>query len=55
MSEKILVRLPSKMRANVLDRWLLRIISDCAVDLVAANLAFARTGEIDWTAPVCAG
>lgn len=44
-----------KMRANILKRGLLRITSDFAVDLVAVIIAFARSGEIDWTAPDCLG
>lgn len=43
----------SQMRANVLARGLSRLISDCAVDPVAAILAFAHLDEIDWTAPDC--
>lgn len=42
-TEGVLVRLPRKMRANVLKRGTLRIIGNCAVDVVAAILDFARS------------
>lgn len=42
-----------EMRANFLKRGLLQLISDCAADLAAGILAFARAGKIDWTAPDC--
>lgn len=47
--------LPCEMRAIILKRGLLRIITNCAVDLVAAALAFARAGENDWTELDCLG
>lgn len=45
--------LPSKMRANVLRRGLPRLISDCAVDSVAATFVFARLVDIGWAASAC--
>lgn len=45
--------LPCKMRATILKCVILRIISDCAIDLVAALSAFARAGKIDQTVPDC--
>lgn len=39
-----------KMRADILKRGVLRILSDCAVEAVAVFLAFALAGETDWTA-----
>lgn len=48
-----LAPLPCEVRANIHKRGLLRIISDCAVNLVSAMFAFARPGEIDWTAADC--
>lgn len=50
-NDKVVVSLPCKMRANSLKRWLSRITRDFVVDLVAAILAFASTGEIDRTLP----
>lgn len=54
-NESILVPLSSQMRANVLCvcvlRGLSRVIIDCAVDPVAAALAFARLGKTSWAAP----
>lgn len=49
LSEGVLAQLPGEMRANVLKRGFLRIISDCAVNPVAAISSFARDGEIGWT------
>lgn len=45
----------NEMRMKVLKRRLLRLISDYAVDPVAAILVFACIGEIDWAAPGCLG
>lgn len=39
------------MSANILKSEFLCIISDCAVDLGAAMLAFAPASKIDWTVP----
>lgn len=50
-NERVLVPLPIEMRANILKRVLLHTTSDCAMDPVAAIIAFASAGEIDWTAP----
>lgn len=47
--------LPSDMRANILKHELLHIIINCVVDLVAAILASARAGKIDWTIVDCLG
>lgn len=41
------VSLPCKMRANILIRGILPIISSCAMDLMFANLAFAKARETD--------
>lgn len=49
-NEGLLAPLPRKMRANVLKRSLLCVTSDCAADMEAAILAFARAGEIKRTA-----
>lgn len=49
-SERVVVSLLSKMRANFLKRGLLRLTRDCEMDLVAAILDFARVGETDRTA-----
>lgn len=38
------------MKANVLKRGHVRISNDCAVDMVAATLAFSRSDKIDSTA-----
>lgn len=54
-NEGVLVPLLGKMRAKILKRVLLRIISNYAVGLVAATLAFARAGKTDWKAPDCVG
>lgn len=54
-NERFLVPLPRKMKANVLRRGLLCIISDYAVDPVATIPAFARCDKTDWTAPDCVG
>lgn len=53
--ERVLVPLSNKMRAEVLNCGLLGFVSDCAVDPVAAILAFARAGKIDRTASDCVG
>lgn len=53
VNEGVLVPLSGKMRADFLKRGLLRIICDCAVDPVAAILAFTRASGIDWAAPDC--
>lgn len=50
-NERVLVPVPCKMMAKILKRWLLRIISHCAVDPVAAAVAFTCAGEIDWIVP----
>lgn len=47
-NEGVIVLLPQEMTANILRRGLLRISSNCTVNSVAANLAFARAGKIDW-------
>lgn len=44
---------PYDMRTNIFKHGLLHITSNSVVDLVAAILAFALAGEIDWTAPDC--
>lgn len=54
-NEGVLVALSYKMRTNILKRGLLRIISDCAVDLVPTSLTFACAGEIDCIVPDCLG
>lgn len=50
-NEGVSVPLPSKIRANILKRGITRVLNDCAVDLIAAILAFPRAGEIDRKAP----
>lgn len=52
-NEEVLVPLSGNMRANVLKRGLVRLISDRAVDPVAKILAFARLVKMDWAAPDC--
>lgn len=54
-NQGFLVRLPCKIRANVLNPGLLHIISDCAVDPLDASLAFARAGETGLIVPDCSG
>lgn len=51
----LLVPHSSKMRASVLNLRLFRLTGVCAVDPMPAILAFARPGEINWTAPDCVG
>lgn len=46
---KVLTPLSRKMKATILDRGLLTFIKNCAVDSVAALLAFARAHEMDWS------
>lgn len=50
-NEEALPPLPCKMRDGIVKRGLLRIISDCTVDLVPAILAIAHAGEIDGPHP----
>lgn len=44
----MLLPLSSKMKANILERGLLTVISSCEVGPVAALLAFARAYENYW-------
>lgn len=53
--EKVLVPLSSKVRADVLKRGLLRLISDYTVNLTSAILAFLCAGKINRAAPDCVG
>lgn len=46
-NKEVLLPLPCKMRANILNLRLLRISRNCAVDRVADVLALARAGKID--------
>lgn len=46
-NEGVLAPLSNKVRSNILERGLLRVIGTCAVDPVTAILCFARAGEID--------
>lgn len=50
MIERVLIPLPSKMRADALNHGLLRPISACTVDALFANSVFARVDEVDWAA-----
>lgn len=43
------------MKVNILNFGLLRIIRNCAVDLVAAILSSACSGETDWIVSNCLG
>lgn len=52
---EVIAPLTYVMRANIFKRGLLCIISDCAIDQMAAILALAHTGEADWTALDCLG
>lgn len=49
-NERVLAHLFCEARASFLVLGLLRTISICAVDLVAAIVAIARAGETDWKA-----
>lgn len=53
--EGVLVLLPSKMWANILERGHFCIFINSAVDSVAAFSAFARAGEADWAVVDCWG
>lgn len=50
-NEWALAPLSYEMRANILERKLLPMTSNCAVDSVAAILALAFAGENDWATP----
>lgn len=52
---EVLTSLLCKMKASILKPGLLRITSNCAVDLVALILAFTRAAEIDWMVRDCLG
>lgn len=45
--------LACKIGAKILKHRISHIVSDCAVDPVAAILAFARVGETGWRVPDC--
>lgn len=51
--KRVLVQLPRNIEGNILKQGVLRNISICAVDLLAATLAFARAEEIDWIVSDC--
>lgn len=50
-NDGVLVPLTSKMKAEVLNHGLSRLISDCSVDTLSAIVAFARAGEVHRAAP----
>lgn len=50
-SKEVFGPLSTEMRANILERGLPRMTSNCAVDPVSAILASARAGKTDCAAP----
>lgn len=50
-SDGVLIPLSLGMRDKILERGLLHIFWDCEVEPVSAVLGFARSSELDWTAP----
>lgn len=46
-NERVLIPPSSKIEAKIMELGLLKIISDCEVDLVLALLTFSRTSETD--------
>lgn len=51
----VFVSLPCEMRAYIFKRGLLRMSRSCTMDLLAAILAVARAGVINWAVPDCLG
>lgn len=52
VSEMLLVLLPCKTRVNIPKHAIVRTITDCGADPVAASIAFACAGRIEWTMPI---
>lgn len=48
-NEVVLVPLSRKMKADIMDLGLLKMISDCEVDPAAVLLALTRANEVNWT------
>lgn len=48
-NEGVLIPVSRKMKANIIEWGLLKIISDCEVDQAVELLAFARSNEMGWT------